>query len=196
MKISRYTWFIVSLVIIAFNSGCNQRSKKETPITSNIEENDPGFQSADLLYEKLMASFSDDWIERESDPDLYPTFFGGSFVDDDGVFVVAVTENVGEHKKQLEETLGTANFKVVAVQYSYRQMMRVMDDIDNFIAKLNGDEGHPLFSVFAGAYPDVTQNRVKVVLSKVDDKTVNLFKKEVASSPLIIFEKGEAPDTF
>jgi len=79
------------------------------------------------------------------------------------------------------------------VQYSYRQMMRVMDSIDAFLMNSAIPEDHPLMNRFAGAYPDVMENRVKVLLTKVDDATIRLFRKDVVNSPLLIFEQGELP---
>jgi hypothetical protein len=73
-------------------------------------------------------------------------------------------------------------------------MMQVMDSIDAFLTNSAIPEDHPLITCFAGAYPDVMENRVKVLLTKVDDATIRLFQKDVIHSPLILFEQGELPE--
>lgn len=148
------------------------------------------------LHEKLMNSFSDDWMERESDPDLYPEFYGGSFIDNDGIFVIAIKGDRDRYYKELISRLGTDNFKVETVQYSYKQMMQVMDKIDAFLVDTTIPESHPVLSHFAGAYPDVMENRVKVNLTVVSKEITDAFKQDISNSPLIVFAQGEIPELF
>ncbi|MEA5129737.1 MAG: hypothetical protein VB074_16295 [Proteiniphilum sp.] len=187
----------ISFLIICFAASCNQQHKKDEGTTfsqSAIENsNTPKALSPEELFDRLLTSFGDDWMEREADPTLYPEYYGGAFINNNGMFVVTVTGNREEHKRRLTEILGTDNFNVETVQYSYRQMMRVMDSIDAFLMDSSIPEDHPLVSRFAGAYPDVMENRVKVLLTKVDDATIRIFQKDVVNSPLIIFEQGELP---
>ncbi len=188
----------ISFLVIFVATACNQSHKKNAgnsvSQSATVNANAPLTQSAEELYERLMASFGDDWMERESDPDLYPDYYGGSFVNNNGTFVIAVTGNREENNRRLIEILGTDNFNVETVQYSYRQMMRVMDSIDAFLINNSIPDDHPLMTRFAGAYPDVMENRVKVLLTETDDATIRLFQKEVVHSPLIIFEQGELPE--
>lgn len=198
MKKTNTFLFFISFLTIFFATACNQQHKKneENSVSQSVtvNANAPLTQSAEELYERLMASFSDDWMEREADPDLYPDYYGGAFVNNNGTFVITVTGNREENKKRLTEILGTDNFNVETVQYSYRQMMRVMDSIDAFLMNSTIPEDHPLMTRFAGAYPDVMENRVKVLLTETDDATIRLFQKDVIHSPLIIFEQGELPE--
>ncbi|MEA4918371.1 hypothetical protein [Proteiniphilum sp.] len=198
MKKTNTFLIITSLLIVISTIACNQQNKKsEESGNKKFEIADPEVsksQFAETLYERLMSSFGDDWMEREADPNLYPDYYGGSFVDDNGSFVVTVTGNREENVKRLTEILGTNNFKVETVQYSYQQMMKVMDNIDVFLMNSDIPEDHPLMNCFAGAYPDVKKNRVKVLLTKTDDATIRLFQKDVVNSPLVIFEKGEQPE--
>ena len=74
--------------------------------------------------------------------------------------------------------------------------MRVMDDIDNFLINNTIAENHPVLERFAGAYPDVMDNRVKVLLTEINDNVINTFKKEISNSPLIVFKQGEIPELY
>lgn len=197
MKKTNALLFLISFHIILFVTACNQQYKKgegkNLSPSGIVNTETPQNQSAEVLYKKLMSSFSNDWMEREADPDLYPDYYGGSFVNHNGTFVVTVNGNREEHKKRLAEILGTDNFNVETVQYSYKQMMRVMENIDAFLMNSAIPEDHPLMTRFAGAYPDVEANRVKVLLTETDNTTIRLFQKEITNSPLVIFEKGELP---
>jgi hypothetical protein len=188
--------YLISLPVILFAMACGQQHKKnaENSVSQSIAANAPLTQSAEKLYERLMASFGGDWMEREADPELYPDYYCGAFVNNNGTFVILVTGNREENKKRLAGILGTDNFDVETAQYSYRRMMRVMDSIDAFLMNSAIPEDHPLITRFAGAYPDVMENRVKVFLTQADDATIRLCQKDVVHSPLIVFEQGELPE--
>lgn len=198
MKTTNTFLIFISFLFIFFTASCNQQRKKSEEKSASLSavENSNASQhpSGEELFDRLLASFGDDWMEREADPNLYPEYYGGAFINNNGLFVVAVTGNKEEHKKRLTEVLGTDHFNVETVQYSYRQMMRVMDSIDAFLMNSTIPEDHPLMSSFAGAYPDVMENRVKVLLTKVDNTTIRLFQKDVVNSSLIKFEQGELPE--
>lgn len=149
-----------------------------------------------LYHEKLMAHFGADWIERESDPELYPDYYGGSFIDNSGNFVVAVTSDMEANRQRLATILGGDDFKIERVTYSYRQMMQVMDRIDAFLVDSSLAEEHPVMAHFAGAYPDVMENRVKVILTEVNSEITGSFKRDISGSPMILFEKGEIPQLY
>ncbi len=197
----QFIYFLsISLLLIGLNA-CNHQKD------NNLNQNSEGYSEASnpttvqkidatLLHDKLMSSFSDDWIERESDPGLYPEYYGGSYVDNNGNFVIAVTGNADRNREALKEILNTENFRIETVSYSYRQMMKVMDEIDNFLVSSNIPDNHPMLEKFAGAYPDVMDNRVKVLLTEINNDIINSFKRDVTNSPLIVFEQGEIPELY
>lgn len=198
LKITNYIFLSITILILA---SCNQQKSNNSNSNSDnnsIEENSikQNNQVALELHDKLMNHFSRDWIERESDPDLYPDYYGGSFIDNNGVFVIAVTQNTENVKELLKKALETDNFKIESVHYSYKEMLRVMDSIDNFLVSSSVSDDHIVLTHFAGAYPDVMENRVKVLLTEVNQNVVNSFKRDVTNSQLVIFEQGEIPDFF
>lgn len=192
---------ILFSTILLISVACNQQKKNNTEdnltapaiVTDSAASTAKNNEQAMRYHEKLMEHFSADWMERESDPDLYPVYYGGSFIDNSGTFVIAVTGNQEENRQKLAEILGGDDFKVETVQYSYRQMMQVMDRIDAFLADNTISQEHPVLVHFAGAYPDVMENRVKVILTVMDQAVISTFKKDISDSPLLVFEKGERP---
>ena len=197
----KYTNFIFLSLIIVILTSCNQQKNNNN--NSNTESNTSEVNSlkqnnqvALQLHDKLMNHFSIDWMERESDPDLYPDYYGGSFIDNNGIFVIAVTQNTDNVKELLKEALETDNFKIESVRYSYKEMLRVMDSIDEFLVNSSIPDDHIVLAHFAGAYPDVMENRVKVLLTEVNQNIIKSFKRDVTNSQLVIFEHGEIPDLF
>ncbi len=75
-------------------------------------------------------------------------------------------------------------------------MMQVMDRIDAFLVDSSLAEEHPVMAHFAGAYPDVMENRVKVILTEVNSEITGSFKRDISGSPMILFEKGEIPQLY
>jgi len=201
MKTNSYSILLVSSLLI-LSVACNQQKKKNDEsspavMASNRSQSDSSAsknERALVYHEKLMEFFSADWIERESDPDLYPDFYGGSFIDNSSTFVITVTGNPEENRQRLGMILGGDDFKVETVQYSYRQMMLVMDKIDAFLSDPSISPEHPVMLHFAGAYPDVMDNRVKVIFSEVNQSVINAFKQDISASPMLLFEKGELPE--
>ena len=199
MRTDRYTILVIATFLL-LSVSCNQPKKNAgaspTEAASATSESDSGAvdnKRALAYHEKLMEYFSADWMERESDPDLYPDYYGGSFIDNSGTLVIAVTGNAETHRQKLSTILGSDDFKMETVQYSYRQMMQVMDKIDAFLSDASVSPEHPVMLRFAGAYPDVLDNRVKVILTEVDQTVINAFKKDISASPLLLFEKGAMP---
>lgn len=198
MKI-RTTLLFITLFscVLLCGTACNRLGRHNQGQASGPSStNETKEPDAMELHDKLMSSFADDWMERESDPNIYPSYYGGAFIDNDGTFVIAVTGNKEANYQHLIEILGTDNFQVETVQYSYRQMMQVMDRIDSFLFDASIPEDHPVMARFAGAYPDVMDNRVKVMLTTVDNTAINSFKRDISDSPLVVFEQGEIPELF
>ncbi len=198
MKSTNYIFLLLIIVIL---SSCNQQKSNNT--NSNLDSNSSEVnvikqnnQVALELHDKLMNHFSRDWMERESDPDLYPNYYGGSFIDNNGVFVITVTQNTENAKELLKEALETDNFKVESVRYSYKEMLIVMDSIDEFLVDSSISNDHIVLVHFAGAYPDVMENRVKVLLTDMNQNIISSFKRDVTNSQLVIFEQGEIPELY
>lgn len=201
MKKTTIPFLLIILCSLLFIS-CNQKNDQRTqtnqsdPVEASEPSNPADKLSATDLHEVLMRSFSKDWMERESDANLYPDYYGGSFINNNGTFVIAVTGAPEQHKQQLRALFGTDNFLLEEVQYSYKQMMLVMDRIDAFLVNPAIPETHPVMTHFAGAYPDVMENRVKVMLTDVNQEIINTFKKDISTSPILLFVQGEIPELY
>lgn len=179
------------LAVILILSACKQQ-------TGNTGQNMESFgknESKSMeMYNKLMSSFNPDWESVDPAPEEYPEYFGGAFIDNDGRFVVCIVGDTAKYKDEVSKIIGSDDFMTESCTYSYREMMQVMDDIDNFLSDENVSHDHPFIVNFAGAVADVFENRVVVRLLEVNDQIVQSFKNDVSNSPAVKFEEGEMPE--
>lgn len=189
--------FILSISFI-FATACTNAKKNNTNTNSSTtadytpQGNKKSNEAvSNELFNKLMEGFTPDWMEREFDPSIYPIFYAGSFINDQGKFVIAVTENNEQNRKALADLMGSDDFIIQEVEYSYADLLRIMNKIDEFLANSEIANDNPALVNFAGAYPDVVDNRVRVTFLKVNDDVISAFKNDVSNSPAIIFEEGE-----
>lgn len=186
--------FILTLVLL-MSAACNRQNKKQEEhaqqpaASADVKSKD---QHLDLN-DKLMSSFNPNWETEEPAPTDYPEYYGGSFVDNNGKFVVCVVGNPEQYRSTIAAILGTNDFLTEKCTYSYREMMQVMDRLDLFLSNNDIPQDHLVLKNFAGASADVLENRVVVNLTEVNDAVIQAFKKDISSSPVVKFKKGEMP---
>lgn len=173
---------------------CNQPGNKpETDAQSSTVISNTADEKSIDYHDKLMSSFNPNWETEEPAPTDYPAYYGGSFIDNDGKFVVCVVGNPEQYRSTIAGIIGSDDFLTESCTYSYRQMMEVMDKIDLFLSNSSVDNDHPFLTYFAGAGADVFDNRVVVQLTEMNDAAIQAFKRDISSSPVVMFEKGEMP---
>lgn len=187
---------VILIMISVLFASCKQQksdsnSKTKIQQADNYGENE---SESMQMYSKLMSSFNPDWENQDPAPEDYPEYFGGAFIDHDGKLVVCIVGNAESQKNIVENIVGSDDFITESCTYSYREMMQVMDKIDEFLSNENIDHNHPFILNFAGAVADVFENRVVVRLLEVNDTITTSFKKDVSNSNAVKFETGEMPD--
>ena len=195
-KMKKYTLSTLFVAgIFTLTMSCKQQTQKSENVIQPQTETSiqaPEERSTDL-HNKLMSSFNPNWEVEEPAPTDYPEYYGGSFIDNDGKFVVCVVGNPTQHRSEIATILETDDFLTESCNYSYREMMQVMDKIDAFLSDSSIPTDHPFLTYFAGAGADVFENRVVVQLTELNDAAIQAFKKDISNSPAVMFEKGDMP---
>lgn len=193
----------ILLAILMFVSACNSPGKRGTDDSTTTEKTTSGRNDyaaneskATVQYDRLMTSFAPDWEEKESDPSIYPDYYGGSYINDEGKLVICVTGNAGQHRQTLARIIESDDFVLETVRYSYRELMKVMDKIDAFLGDPSVPEDHPVLINFSGAGPDIMENRVIVEFQEINDAITGAFRKDISGSPAVLFKEGEMPVLF
>lgn len=194
MKQSILTTLIL-VAVLTTGPACNRQKKEsgssvQQPPDTTIATTE---QVSKNLHDKLMSSFNPNWEVEEPAPTDYPAYYGGSFINNNGKFVVCVIGNPAQHRPEIASILGTDDFLTESCTYSYREMMQIMDRIDQFLSNSSIPANHPFLTCFAGASADVFENRVVVRLTEMNDAAIQSFKRDVSNSPAVKFEKGEVP---
>lgn len=137
-----------------------------------------------LQYEELMDSFE----ETETGELIYPNYYGGSYIDDDGGFVVCVVAANTEEKeyasKSIEETINASDFKIKNVKYSYNELEEMMEFLNKYKQNTRDSE---IAKNWSGHFLSDSDNAIFVELDDVSDEQISLFRKEVTASPMISF---------
>ena len=137
-----------------------------------------------LQYDKLMDSFE----ETEAGELIYPNYYGGSYIDENGDLVVcAVAESAKEKAstlKSIKETVNSSDLQIKNVKYSYNDLEKMMELLNEY-KQSNLDS--KVSKNWSGHYLSDRDNTIFVELNDMDDEQISLFRKEVTDSPMITF---------
>lgn len=160
-------------------SSASDRKKITDKKTRHIKESTSSSQC-----QKLMDSFE----KTETGELIYPDYYGGSYIDDDGGLVVCVVAaNAKEKKsvsKSIEETINAKDFRIRNVKYSYHELEEMME-------LLNHIPNREVAKNWSGHFLSESDNAIFVQLKDVSEEQISLFQKEVTDSPMLRFVQGE-----
>lgn len=137
-------------------------------------------------YNKLIDFFN----QSKSSESKYPEFYGGSFVDTNGDYLIHINEkhkSLNHSKQELSEIIGNNNFKVLSANYSYNELEDVMNSLNSF--KIN-NPNNKVAKNFNTYWLSDIDNSVIVELDNMTDVQITLFKDQVLDSPIITFKKS------
>lgn len=150
----------------------------ETFADAGVQEN------AAAAYDELLASFSTTYSNFGEK--VYPDYYGGSYVNDDGQLVIYVTDDM-QRPAALSDN---ADVIYVPCTYSYNELLSVMDTLNDYKFSHPNDIVANNFNEF-GLYD--SENRVIVKLDDLSDESIKEFKENVCDSDVIEFEPGSGP---
>lgn len=153
-------------------------SAAENTVDGSVQEN------AAAAYDELMASFATTY--SNSGEKVYPDYYGGSYINDDGQLVVYVTDDT-QRPAALSDNV---NVIYEPCAYSYNELRSVMDILNDYKFSHPDDAIANNFNEF-GLYD--SENRVIVKLDDLSDESIKEFKENVCDSGVIEFEQGSGP---
>lgn len=113
---------------------------------------------------------------------LYPDNYGGSYLDENGDFVVLIV------KEQETKGLGFVPKGAVikSCKYSYNELLNILETLKGY--KLT--DNREIYNNFLVFYIDDKLNRVIVELTDTSSSAKQAFKENVSNSDAIIFVKA------
>jgi len=136
---------------------------------------------ADIFLDSLMV---DDYGFH-----IFPDYFGGIYIDDNGILVIQVVNTFASNHNQaagLFQGLNLVNARFEFVEFSHNELNAMMQYLAEIMIE-HSSNNQPL--MFRGASLDELQNRVRVSLRVHNDEQIALFKRLFSDSPMIIFDK-------
>lgn len=117
---------------------------------------------------------------------MYPSNYGGSFLDTNGDFVVLIVK--GYDTDNLDFVPKNAVIK--PCKYPYNELLDVMDTISEYKPSVNRE----IYSNFMVSYIDEKKNRIVVELIDFSEEAIQTFRENVSNSEAIIFVKSPVED--
>lgn len=170
--------FLIGLLLASCSEKMNETAEKSTPAKS--VSLDDSFK----VYENLDGSFMTG-ISRSANDVIYPDYYGGSYIDDNGGLVIMTTDSIKSVLLDLKSRTKSSNFEIRQCEYSFNELQ----DLNLKLGKIfeNRELANELKWISVGI--DIKNNKVSVDLEDCSTQAVDLFKKKVLDSPMLKFNK-------
>ncbi|MCL1884706.1 MAG: hypothetical protein FWF81_13265 [Defluviitaleaceae bacterium] len=144
---------------------------------------------ANFYGDSILSTFSADRMGRF----IYPDFFGGDLINDDGHLVVNIVTSVmslNEADDMMQDMFGEEHGVILQpADFSLNELNEVLGVINRALHS-GRDEIQYVMEVFRGCGVWNSINRLKVKLYPLNDETIALFRDIVVDSHMLIFEEG------
>lgn len=124
---------------------------------------------------------------------IYPDFYGGMFINDDGILTILVVGDTIEYKNNFTQRMQSNNYILQRCQYSYATLKNIMDQLNEFV--LNPNNVVVVNDLKIEGFCIVDQNNhIAIQIQNCTEEKVARFKDLVMNSPALVFENsnGEA----
>ena len=125
MKVNFYLPTMVVLGLSLLYSSCNNDDFEDDVVSSNkatqknVILDAPVQENANELYENLMSAFNQQ-STRSSESLVYPDYYGGAFINDDGILVVYTKDNISSKlQSDITRAVLAKHYIVKSCNYCY-----------------------------------------------------------------------------
>lgn len=184
---------VVSTIMVSCNNNFVIDEAPSVPQTRTHEamiSSDVTFQmKANITYNKLLDSFNNKVSRSDNQDQEYPDYYGGAFINDQGILVVNVYQPEKNARATTLQSLAQNNSIITKpCDYSYNYLLDLMQKIR--IYKTNNPNSE-LTKKFCMTVLKEIENRIYVYLLDCDTTTVQAFKENISDAPAICFFKGK-----
>lgn len=199
MKITKKLIFGVLLCSLTFI--CLSISVYAEDFTVLIQKNNA---EATIGYTRWIEKFEK---EGSCSKPVYPDEYGGSYIDENGQFVVlyandgTVSKSKFARKEDLYKATGIQNVEIDNVEYSYNDLLNTSGIIGDFISnqyenqstlkRLDEKENTMIDVEVVQSAIDTKNNTVVVWMSDISDEAIEAFRKNISDEPYLTFKLAE-----
>lgn len=178
MKIT--SWLVAFSVLIG--AACVTASVGDDEFFTNYDK-------SVMLHHSMMESFGQNSLGEI----MYPEYFGGAFINDDGLLsVYVVVDASGARSTSAEEfarTLDLSGVIILPARFSMGELSGMMNRLNEFKVS------NPYCDIannFNSFWLADKENRIVVALTDYSLEQIEAFRRVVVDSPMIVFvERGE-----
>lgn len=127
------------------------------------------------------------YVRTTEDNTIYPQYYGGAYINENGVLTIQVTNKSENNIKDLQQRANTTAFNIQECKYSLTELKTLKDELSvKFKDKnLKKDLGWVSTGIV------LKDNKVEVRLSNCSNINIEKFKNTISNSPMIQFKEME-----
>ena len=136
---------------------------------------------------EIYGSLDDSFISgtRTGEGFIYPDYYGGSYIDDNGGLIILTTDSVESVVKDLRFRTKSSNFSIKNCEYSLNELQSLNEELGKVFE--NQNIASELKWVSVGI--DIVHNKVSVDLEDCSESIIVKFKSMVSNSSMIKFNE-------
>ncbi|MCD7899895.1 MAG: S1 family peptidase [Bacteroides sp.] len=175
--------------MILFFISCNERSTRDNLQKEELDFIEQEAKSLNVTNNFLNSLSS--FATRNADEIIYPSYYGGHYISNERKPVFLVVKGMSEiAQADIAKRADSDFFTIEEISNSYNDLNKVMYDLNKvFLDPIMIDKVMSLG--WAGHYISTKENIVYVELVDYSKVSIERFKSEILSSPLIQFKPGE-----
>lgn len=116
-----------------------------------------------------------------------PDYYGGSYIDDNGNFVILIKGNPSDYRAEIEERIKGKDVILKQTDISFVELNEIMDTINKY---MSDKENNKVAQNILSAALDELNSQIRVGLKDLNPQSIEEFKENVINSPYIEFEQG------
>lgn len=173
----------IGALIISCSDSIDNENFNENSISpkENIDEN----KSLEVFNE-LSSTFVS-YVRTINEDAIFPTYYSGAYINENGVLTVLVTNKSEKNIKDLYQRAKTTTFNIQECKYSLDELRALKDELSEKFKDKNLKKD--LGWVSTGIV--LKDNRVEVRLSNCSNFYIEKFKNTISDSPMIQFKEME-----
>lgn len=136
---------------------------------------------------EIYGNLDDSFISgtRTGEGFIYPDYYGGSYIDDNGGLIILTTDSVESVVKDLRFRTKSSNFSIKNCEYSLNELQSLNEELGKVFE--NQNIASELKWVSVGI--DIVHNKVSVDLEDCSESIIVKFKSMVSNSSMIKFNE-------
>lgn len=176
---------LLNLCIVAMLISCSDNIENENLNEDCIPTQEKVDESKSLeIFNDLNNTFIN-YVRTTEDNTIYPQYYGGAYINENGVLTIQVTNKSENNIKDLQQRANTTAFNIQECEYSLIELKTLKDELSvKFKDKnLKKDLGWVSTGIV------LKDNKVEVRLSNCSKINIEKFKNTISNSPMIQFKE-------